>query len=161
MRYSVRHARMRGWIFAAAIVALDQYTKKFFAGSLQPQDSLEILHFFNINLVYNRGISFGMLAGDAPWLPLFLIIATSVIVFLLILWMKRAKEQIIIISLGSIIGGAIGNIVDRVHYGFVIDFLDFHWGRYHWPAFNIADSAVFMGVVILILMSIVRPETDL
>jgi len=162
MKYALRHARIRGLIFAAAIVAVDQYSKKFFAETLQSHDAaMAILPFFNIQLVLNRGISFGMLAGTMSWLPLFLTLGTSLIVLLLALWLARAQERFVILGLSVIIGGALGNITDRIRYGFVIDFLDFHLGSHHWPAFNIADIAVFMGVVILVLMSIVRPNTDL
>lgn len=128
---------------------------------VSPVPSLEILPFFNLSIVLNRGISFGMFSGTEAWLPLFLILSTSFIVLVLAFWLLRARERFIILSLGIIIGGALGNIIDRVRYGFVVDFLDFHLGDYHWPAFNIADTAVFIGVVILVLMSIVRPNTQL
>jgi signal peptidase II len=148
-------------MYAVAIIAGDQWTKIFFSQGLEyKQHPVEIFPFFNIVIVFNRGISFGMFAGAATWMPLALTVMAAAIVTVLFVWMLRATEKTVILALGVIIGGAAGNIIDRLHYGFVIDFLDFHLGRYHWPAFNIADTAVFIGVVILCLMSIVTPGKD-
>jgi signal peptidase II len=162
MRYSVKHARKSGLICAIAVIILDQWSKQFFLGIAQSAAfPLEVMPFLNLDIVKNRGISFGMFSGASSWLPLFITLCTSFIVLLLVFWLARARERFVILGLSAIIGGALGNIIDRVHYGFVVDFLDFHLGSYHWPAFNIADTAVFIGVVLLVLMSIVRPNTDL
>jgi len=84
---------------------------------------------------------------------------TSLVALALFIWLLRVTDRFMAFALGFIIGGAIGNIIDRVRLGAVTDFLDFHWRAYHWPAFNLADSAIFIGVVILVLISIVRPSS--
>ncbi len=86
-----------------------------------------------------------------------LTVVTSLIAFILFLGLLVATDLLVALALGCIAGGAVGNIIDRVRVGSVTDFLDFHLGEYHWPAFNVADSAIFIGVVILVLISIVRP----
>jgi len=110
---------------------------------------------FNLVLVYNKGISFGMFSHNPPvwvnWvLPAFLVMITLVMLF----WWIGAKEKVVITGLGFIIGGAIGNLIDRFVYGAVTDFLDFYVGNYHWPAFNVADSAIFIGVSLLVISNL-------
>lgn len=119
-----------------------------------------LLPVLNLVLVHNRGISFGLFAQMQPWMPLLLTIGTSAIALALCFWLARATDRATCLALGLIIGGAIGNIIDRLRFGAVTDFLDFHWHAYHWPAFNLADSAIFMGVVILLLIGIVRPSKE-
>ena len=93
-------------------------------------------------------------------MPLALIALTSCIVIFMSFWLIRANEKYTILALGCVIGGAIGNIIDRIRFGAVVDFLDFHVSGFHWPAFNLADSTIFIGVVILIIGSIVCPHPD-
>jgi signal peptidase II len=115
-------------------------------------------------MVRNHGISFGMFAESHAWMPLLLTVLTSLVAIGLAFWLARNDEPVVALALGAIIGGALGNIIDRARTGAVTDFLDFHIGMYHWPAFNVADSAIFIGVVILVLIGIVSPakkkETD-
>jgi signal peptidase II len=94
------------------------------------------------------------------WLRPLLTVFTSCIALGLLVWLARTREKPVALTLGLVIGGALGNIIDRLRMGGVTDFLDFHVGQYHWPAFNLADSAVCMGVVILVLMSIVSPSNE-
>ena len=108
----------------------------------------QVTCFFNLVSVYNRGVSFGFLNGKAisPW---FFIGFTICICIGLFLWLKREKEYWPRIFLGLIIGGALGNMIDRLVKGAVFDFLDFHLGIHHWPAFNVADSCIVVGVILL------------
>lgn len=121
---------------------------------------MEILPFFNLVLLWNRGISFGMLGHMQSWMPIALTLAISLVALTLAIWLLRARDLPTALALGFIVGGALGNIVDRVRFGAVADFLDFHWGHLHFWSFNVADSAIFVGVVILTLISIVCPSTD-
>ena len=111
---------------------------------------VEILPFFNLVLVWNRGISFGMFGGGA--LPPWLLGAIAVAVILaLVIWLRRVETRLLAATIGLVIGGAAGNVIDRFRFGAVADFLDLHWGDYHWPAFNLADAAITVGVVILLI----------
>lgn len=119
-----------------------------------------VLPVFNLVLTFNRGVSFGMFSQMQDWMPLALTVMTSLIALLMLVWLLRAENALTGLALGFIIGGAAGNIIDRVRRGAVTDFLDFHIGPSHWPAFNVADSSIFIGVVILTLLSIVGGETQ-
>lgn len=116
-------------------------------------DSIEITSFFNIVLVWNFGVSFGMFndgAGSAQQTTL-LAIMTLAIVGVLIYMLKSAKNNYLAYAYGLVIGGALGNLVDRILYGAVVDFLDVHVSGFHWPAFNVADSIILIGVLLLVL----------
>lgn len=112
---------------------------------------IEWLPFFNIVLVWNRGVSFGMLSSHDQ--PLLLIGLSLLIIAILCRWLQKAQESASAAAIGIIIGGALGNIIDRLRFGAVADFFDFHLYGYHWPAFNIADSCIFIGVVVLCIRS--------
>ncbi len=137
-------------------VILDQATKwLFLTHVMNPPRVIPVTSFFNFVLVYNRGVSFGMfgtgsIAEAGPWL---LTAVTSAIVVVLIVWMVRSSDRWETVALGSIAGGAIGNIVDRVRQGAVTDFLDFYVGNWHWPAFNLADVFISCGVTLLLVRS--------
>ncbi len=159
MKYSLPYARLFGLCVAACIAGLDQWSKAALVVLMQETGHpTDILPFFNLVIVHNTGISFGMFAHMQAWVPLVLTLSTALIVVFLFIWLLYATEKPVIFALAFIIGGAIGNIIDRVRLGSVTDFLDFHWDIYHWPAFNIADSAIFIGVVLLVLISIVGPK---
>ena len=138
---------------AAIIFIMDQWSK--FSILQQPELStdkaIEITSFFNLVLVFNRGVSFGMFAEQNQ--PLILIAIAAIILSILLVWLWRNSSIMVAVGVGFIIGGAIGNVVDRLRYGAVVDFLDFHINNLHWPAFNIADSFVFIGVVVLCVYS--------
>ena len=141
-----------GWLIA--IVVLDQVTKMIVARSMPLHHSIAIIDgLFNLTYVRNTGAAFGIFAGSAeifrrPFLILVSIFASGFIVVM----MKRVaeKETGLVIGLSFILGGAIGNLIDRVIYGDVIDFLDAYWRNYHWPAFNIADTFITIGVGIML-----------
>ncbi len=128
----------------------DQLSKLWLVDMLLARgEPVDVLPFFRLVMVWNRGVSFGMMGEhDARWM---LIIGTTLVVLGLCFWLWRARDASLSLPLGLIIGGAIGNIIDRVHYGAVADFFDVFIGSYHWPAFNIADSAVVIGVLLLLL----------
>jgi signal peptidase II len=141
------------WVALAAAVALvDQASKRLVLALLQPGQVVEVTGFFNLVLAFNRGAAFSLLADAAGWQRyLFIAIAAGAIV--LILWMlaRHARQVAFSLGLSLILGGAVGNVWDRLALGHVVDFLDFHAAGYHWPAFNAADSAITVGAAILIL----------
>ncbi|NOY13561.1 MAG: signal peptidase II [Deltaproteobacteria bacterium] len=140
---------------AAVSLLLDQLSKIYIDSSFALYQSVTVIeNFFNITYVRNPGAAFGILADHAIRIPFF--ISVSIIASLGILWYLRkvdSTDRWQHFSLGLIFSGAVGNLIDRVRQGEVIDFLDVHWYRYHWPAFNIADSAICVGVGILLICS--------
>lgn len=140
-----------GLAIAAAILILDQLSKWWIvADVLNPLRIIEITPFFNIVLVRNLGASFGLLGGAGDWGPWVLTALAVAIATGLGIWLARTNTVWVATALGLVIGGAAGNVTDRLRFGAVIDFLDFHLGDYHWPAFNLADSAITVGVAILL-----------
>ncbi len=145
----------RGLGIAALILVLDQATKWVVLHQvMSPPQIIKIAPFFNLAYVWNRGISFGMFNTDSPWNRWTLPAVALAIVAFLIHWLRRTQHRLVITALGLIIGGAIGNVLDRAIYGAVFDFLDVHAYGYHWPAFNVADSAITIGVCLLIVDSL-------
>jgi len=140
---------------SALIIAADQASKWWITEVvMQPPQVIPVTSFFNIVLGFNRGVSFGIFDSDSQvgrWLLVFLALAISAA---LVVWMTRATSWWVIAALGLIVGGALGNVIDRALIGAVVDFLDFHWAGHHWPAFNIADSAISTGAVVLIADSL-------
>ncbi len=148
----------------AAVVALDQISKYMVLVALKDGESVPILAgFFNLVLVYNKGAAFGLFSGVADGLRQMLLGLTTLVALGLVLYFLLKdyfSDQVARIALGLIFGGALGNIVDRVRIGKVVDFLDFYLGQYHWPAFNVADSAICIGVLILLLRSGEKKATE-
>lgn len=116
-----------------------------------PFAQIEITSFFNLTMVWNQGISFGLFQSGSPW-PLIIIATIISVVFSV--WLCRTKSWVEAICLSMVIGGAIGNIIDRLHFSAVADFLDFHAFGWHYPAFNLADSFITVGIVILVMNSL-------
>jgi signal peptidase II len=140
------------------VVVIDQASKWLASIHIPPYQGLSVIPgFFNIVLVKNRGMAFGLLNQAKPGLSSVLLLATTVAaigVIIFFFWIK--KEHLwVAIGLSLILGGAVGNLIDRIHLGYVIDFLDFHLAGYHWPAFNMADSAVTAGTLWL-LFNVIR-----
>ncbi len=147
-----------GVIIAAIATALDQFSKFWILNDVMvPPRVIEVTPFFNLVLGWNRGVSFGMFNTASVYGPWLLTGLAMAIVIALGIWLWRADTKWVACALGLVIGGAIGNVVDRVRFGAVVDFLDVHAFGYHWPAFNVADSAIFIGAAILILESLFRP----
>ncbi len=155
-----RRDRLRfGLIAALAALVLDQLTKSVILHwVMQPPRVIEVTPFFNLVLGWNRGVSFGMFNTHSENGPLILSAIAAAIVAGLAVWLWRAESRWTALALGLIIGGAIGNVVDRLQYGAVVDFLDFHAFGYHWPAFNVADSAIVLGAAALIGESLFAPK---
>jgi signal peptidase II len=145
---------VRGLAAAAAVVIIDQLSKAavlgFFAGS-PPGAHEAVMPFFNLVLTYNRGISFGLFNTPGGVNVLLFPLLAAFIVTMLILWLRRVESPFLAVAIGLVIGGAIGNVIDRIRLGAVVDFLDFYVGAWHWPAFNVADSAICLGVAAMLL----------
>jgi signal peptidase II len=145
----------RGLLIALIVIALDQASKWWILLSvMNPPQLLPILPSFNLVLTWNRGVSFGLLAMGHDMGPWILSILAAVIVAALLVWLRKADGKLVPIAIGFIVGGAIGNVVDRFVHGAVVDFLDIYWGSYHWPAFNVADSGITVGAVLLVVDSL-------
>jgi signal peptidase II len=147
---SAKWKRVLGWV--VIILVLDRLTKMIVDRTMSLHQSIPIIDgFFSLTYVRNTGAAFGIFAGshEAFRLP-FLILVSVIALGFVVVMLKRLRDEEtgLITALSFIIGGAIGNLVDRVLYGEVIDFLDFYWSNYHWPAFNVADSCITVGVLI-------------
>lgn len=146
-----------GILLASIIVIIDQLSKYIIVKEY-PFIKIEVTNFFNLALVYNKGISFGLLNNIQYSNYIFCFISSLIVCFLM-KWFKDSNQKYESIGLSLVIGGAIGNIIDRLIYPGVVDFLEFHWQNHYWPSFNIADSAICLGVCILLISSIYyRPK---
>ncbi len=137
------------------LVVFDQMTKMAMADNFALYQGLKITSFFNLTLVHNYGAAFGFLNDQPGWQRWFFTAVSSAAVIFVSIWIYRleTKDKILRWGLTFILVGAIGNLIDRVLFGYVIDFLDFYYKTYHWPAFNVADSSIFIGVVFFIVDS--------
>jgi signal peptidase II len=151
-----------GWV--AAIVVIDQLTKWVVDRTMPLHHSIPVIDgFFSLTYIRNTGAAFGILAGSAAAFRLpFLLLFSALAIGFMVMMLRRLpeREKGLITALSLILGGAIGNLIDRVVYGEVIDFLDFYWGSYHWPAFNVADSCITIGVAITIFYMIKAKGAD-
>ncbi len=140
------------WV-AVVVLVLDQLTKLAATEFLLRHGEVPLMPFLNLVLVHNTGAAFGFLSSAGGWQNIFfIIVAVAASVF--ILWMisrLENKDRLLAIALMLILGGALGNLTDRLIHGYVIDFMDFYYGTWHWPAFNVADSGITMGATLLIL----------
>lgn len=144
--------RLASWLFLALlVVGADQLTKYLITQWLSYGQSWPVTHYFDLVLVYNPGAAFSFLADHSGWQRWFFIVLTSTVSVWLVLLMQRHVHQIVLpLGLALILGGAIGNLIDRVVLGAVVDFLYFHLGSHGFPAFNVADSAITLGVVLML-----------
>jgi signal peptidase II len=151
--------RRFGLVTALIVLVLDQILKVAVLDLLDGgARSIVVTPFFNLVLVWNRGVSFGMLQDLGAILPWALTAIALAVIVGLIVWLSRTGQRLVALGLGLVIGGALGNVVDRARYGAVADFLDFHLAGYHWPAFNLADAAICIGAVILIADGLLAPR---
>lgn len=140
-----------GIITSALTIIIDQISKYFiFSHLLEEFDYLKVSHYFSIVKAWNTGVSFSMFSGNGTIGSIILSIVALGIVACLFYWLKKEKSTFLQIAIGLIIGGALGNLIDRIRFGAVFDFLDFSISGYHWPAFNIADSAICIGAAMII-----------
>ena len=151
---------MSRWFgLAAAVILLDQVTKWAVLENFAYGERREVTEFFNLVLVYNKGAAFSMFASADGWqtplLILFAIVAAGIVSYLIV---RNREKRVLCLGLALILGGALGNLIDRLRFGHVVDFLDFHAMGWHWPAFNVADSGITVGALLLILDGFVHHE---
>ena len=145
-----------GLVIGAAIVVVDQLVKWWVIDWLAERPYGDpILPFLKLEMAWNRGVSFGML-GDAGLPPLLMAAMTGAIAIGLGVWLARVHERPLAIAIGLIIGGAVGNLIDRLVYGAVADFILLHAGGFKWPNFNVADAAITVGVAVLLIDSLLN-----
>jgi signal peptidase II len=142
----------RLWI-AVAVVVLDQLTKFAATDYLSQHGEIHLTPFLNLVLVHNTGAAFGFLSGAGGWQNVFfIIIALAASIFMLwMYWRLSAQDKLLATALMLVLGGALGNLLDRLIHGYVIDFIDVYYGTWHWPAFNVADSTITIGAVLLVI----------
>lgn len=143
---------MKRWLaLAVALVVLDQASKFAITRALRTMGNVEVTPFFNLVLIYNQGAAFSMLSSAPGWQRgLFIAIALVASAWITYLLAKYPRQALFCCALSLVLGGAIGNLIDRLTIGAVTDFLDFHAAGYHWPAFNVADSAITCGAALLV-----------
>ncbi len=146
------------WISAISLI-LDQITKTLATANLQLWQPVEVMPYFNLMLAHNPGAAFSFLADAGGWQRWFFTTIAFVVSIAIVIWIKKLKpeEKVLGIALAFILGGAVGNLIDRVRFGYVVDFIDIYVGTAHWPAFNIADSSIFIGAGIMIYSSFKQP----
>ncbi len=152
----ITHPTMARWLWLSLlIVILDQATKWLAEGLLLPFQPVPLMPLLNFTLMYNEGAAFSFLANAGGWQRWLFAGFALVMTLALILWLMRLNkgERATAAALSLVIGGAIGNLIDRVQTGRVVDFIDFYVGTWHWPAFNVADSAISIGIVFLLVTS--------
>ncbi len=144
------------WVWLSiVIIILDQITKYYVSHQFALYETLPVIPGLNLTYVHNTGAAFSFLSDAGGWQRWLFICLSSIISVILLVWMKRhpASDRWLAIALGLILGGAIGNLIDRIVFGYVIDFIVIYYERWYWPAFNVADSAISVGVVMLIIDS--------
>ncbi len=159
----VKHASMLKYLWISVLVIIaDQLTKWLANTQLEYHQAVTVLPYFEWFLSYNPGAAFSFLSDAGGWQRWFFTVLAIVISIALFVWIKKLSnnEKLTAIALTLILGGAIGNLIDRVLYGYVIDFIQVWLGSYAWPAFNIADSAISVGAVVLLTAGILSPYLD-
>lgn len=148
---------MLKWIWlAVAVVFFDQLSKYIASTSLEMYQPIAVMPMFNWTLMHNPGAAFSFLANESGWQRWFFTAIAVVVSVVLFFWIKRLEqhEKWQAIALALILGGAVGNVIDRIWFGYVIDFIQIYYEQWYWPAFNIADSAISIGVAMIIIDSI-------
>jgi signal peptidase II len=152
---------MLNWLWISGLVViLDQITKWIADRSLELHVPVSVMPSFNFTLVYNSGAAFSLLSEAGGWQRWFFSLLTASICVLLLIWLKRLQEheKPAAIGLTLVLGGALGNLIDRLMYGYVIDFIQWYYQGYYWPTFNVADSAISVGATLLVLQGLIFNE---
>src|SRR3990172_1288419 len=147
---------MHKWLWLSVLViVLDQLTKYWASQALQLHEPIAVLPFFNFTLMHNTGAAFSFLNQAGGWQRWFFITIALIVSTVIVLWIRRlpVTERWMALALSLIAGGALGNVWDRIQHGYVVDFIDLYYQNWHWPAFNVADSAITVGAVMLVLES--------
>ena len=154
--------RFASWLgLSGLVIVLDQLTKFWVVSALRLGQSIELTSFLNLVFVYNPGAAFSFLSDAGGWQRwFFVILALAVSGWLTFLIRQHADERLLPLAAALIMGGALGNVIDRIRFGAVVDFVDVHAAGWHWPAFNVADSAISVGVALLILQQLFFAEKD-
>ena len=150
----VQRTHPAAWLWlSAAVIALDQATKFLVTRFLELYERVEVLPVLDFTLLHNTGAAFSMLANASGWQRPFFVTLGVVVSVLLVVWIWRSPrgDKMLPLALSLILGGALGNVIDRVRLGYVVDFIHAHWGAAYFPAFNIADSAITVGAALLIV----------
>ena len=142
-----------GLVALLVVLAADQASKTWILQGLHLPDlgRVDLLPVLSLTMVWNQGVTFGLFKADGAWGPLLLVGVAVVIVAALGVWLRRAESRLVAVSLGAIAGGAVGNVLDRLRFGAVVDFIHFHVGGWSWYVFNVADAAIVCGVAALVL----------
>jgi signal peptidase II len=151
------------WLWLSAVVLiLDQCSKLIADALLQFNQPVPLLPFLDLHKVYNPGAAFSFLSDASGWQRWFFVGLTLFVSLVLIVWLRRlqAGQERLALALALILGGAAGNLIDRVVYGYVIDFIDLYYGNWHWPVFNLADSAITLGAGLLVLDALLGHKKD-
>jgi signal peptidase II len=158
----MRNSSLRLLWISVLVVVLDQIAKLVAQASLPLHQLVDVIPGFDWYLTYNKGAAFSFLADAGGWQRWFFTITTIVISLVIFFWIKQVpkQEKITAVSLCLILGGAIGNLIDRIYLGYVIDYIQVWLGNYPWPAFNIADAAISVGATVLILSSFIGSENS-
>jgi signal peptidase II len=152
---------LAGWYaLSTFIVVADQFTKNMIMNRFDLYDRVPVLPFFDLVLAHNSGAAFSFLSDAGGWQRVFFVTISSVVSLVLAIWLSRleSRQKIQALGLSLVLGGALGNLYDRVAYGYVIDFLLFYYDQYSFPAFNVADSAITVGAFFLIVDMIKNPQ---
>ncbi|HEX6929966.1 MAG TPA: signal peptidase II [Gammaproteobacteria bacterium] len=152
------HRPVNWLVVAALVIALDQATKYLVVRSMTLFDSIAVIPHLNLTLLHNTGAAFSLLADAGGWQRWFFVLLGAAVSVFILVWLRKMPARqgpLLPLSLSLILGGALGNVIDRAIHGYVIDFIDVYYGAWHWPAFNVADSAITVGAVLFILDSLI------
>ncbi len=153
--FSIKNSGLSCLWITLVFLVIDQVTKQWVAGSMDYKESINVLPFFNLTYVHNLGAAFSFLADQGGWQRWFFTAIAAIASIVFTVWLAKTPktQKMLNIAFALMLSGALGNLIDRVLFGYVIDFLDFYVGSSHWPAFNVADSAIFIGAALMIIDS--------
>ncbi|MCX7554640.1 signal peptidase II [Marinicella sp. S1101] len=156
--------KQSGWVYlwvSLVVFVLDQLTKSMASARLDLYVPNKVTEFFNLTLMHNEGVAFSILADQSGWQRYFIAVVASLIVIWLLYWLRQNARSMKLqnTALVLVVGGALGNIYDRIVLGYVVDFIELHYKSYYWPAFNLADSAITLGAILLIIDTFKNKES--